>query len=104
NCLAAWSRDSSAKTRHALATAPTIYNSKVPAIRKFEVVSKTLVSDDNSTFKIILKPVKSVKFDSGDLLAIYPAKDNRERFYSIGRQGKNVQLIVKLFPDGLGSI
>ncbi|TCV07275.1 sulfite reductase (NADPH) flavoprotein alpha-component [Sphingobacterium alimentarium] len=103
NDFVEWASDWSAKSLHAVATAPAVYNSKVPDLRKFKVVSKTLVSDDNSTFKIILKPVKSVKFDSGDLLAIYPAKDNRERFYSIGRQGKNVQLIVKLFPTGLGS-
>ncbi|MCA5005076.1 PepSY domain-containing protein [Sphingobacterium bovistauri] len=98
-----WVQSWSEKSLHALATAPAVYSSKVPDLRKFKVISKTSISDDNSTFKIILKPLKSQKFDSGDLLAIYPANDNRERFYSIGRNGKDVQLIVKLFPDGLGS-
>ena len=98
-----WVQSWSEKSLHALATAPTVYTNKVPDLRKFKVISKTLITDDNSTFKIILKPVKGIKFDSGDLLAIYPANDNRERFYSIGRNGNNVQLIVKLFENGLGS-
>lgn len=98
-----WVQQWSEKSLHALATAPTVYSNKVPGLKKFKAISKTAVSEDNSTFKIILKPLTKLKFDSGDLLAIYPAKDNRERFYSIGRNGKHVQLIVKLFPDGLGS-
>ena len=43
------------------------------------------------------------KFTSGDLLAIYPANDNRERLYSIGNRNGNIQLAVKLHPSGLGS-
>ena len=43
------------------------------------------------------------KFTSGDLLAIYPANDNRERLYSIGNHQRNIQLVVKLHPHGLGS-
>lgn len=98
-----WAQAWSEKSLHALATAPAVYSAKVPDLKAFKVISKTAVSEDNSTFKIILRPLKNMKFDSGDLLAIYPAKDNRERFYSIGRNGKDVQLIVKLFTDGLGS-
>jgi len=44
-----------------------------------------------------------MKVQSGDLLAIYPAQDQRERFYSIGCKDGMVQLVVKLFPDGFGS-
>lgn len=43
------------------------------------------------------------KFSSGDLLAIYPANDSRERLYSIGNYSGNIQLVVKLHPHGLGS-
>ena len=43
------------------------------------------------------------KFTSGDLLAIYPANDTRERLYSIGNHNGNIQLVVKLHPSGLGS-
>src|SRR5690606_25238841 len=44
-----------------------------------------------------------LKFTSGDLLAIYPANDNRERLYSIGKVDGNIQLVVKLYENGLGS-
>jgi len=43
------------------------------------------------------------KFNSGDLLAIYPAGDHRERLYSIGKIGNEIQLSVKLHANGLGS-
>ena len=98
-----WVQAWSEKSLHALGTAPTVYSQKIPDLKKFKVIEKTAISEDNSTFKIILKPMKGVKFDSGDLMAIYPANDNRERFYSIGKNQNAVQLIVKLFPDGLGS-
>ena len=96
-----WVQQWSEKSLHALATAPAVYNSKVPGLKKFTVVEKAEVTADNSTFKVILK--SNQKFESGDLLAIYPANDNRERFYSVGKYNNQVQLIVKLFPNGLGS-
>ena len=96
-----WVQDWSEKSLIPLATAPTLYSSKIPALKKFTVIEKTSVTADNSTFKVLLK--SNQKFQSGDLLAIYPAQDNRERFYSIGKCNNTIQLIVKLFPDGLGS-
>ena len=101
--FATWAHVWSEKTLHPLATAPAVYNTKIPGLKKFIVTEKTMVSDENFTFKIVLKPRKNQKFSSGDLLAIYPAKDNRERFYSIGKNQDSVQLIVKLFPNGFGS-
>lgn len=98
-----WTQDWAEKSLHALATAPAVYSATIPDLKKFKVVEKTTVSVDNSTFKIILKPLKGLKFDSGDLMAIYPGNDHRERFYSIGRNGKSVQLIVKLYDNGFGS-
>ncbi len=98
-----WAHDWSEKTFYPLATAPTVYNAKIPDLKKFIVTEKTSVSEDNSTFKIVLKPKRKQEFQSGDLLAIYPANDNRERFYSIGKVNNSVQLIVKLFEGGLGS-
>lgn len=91
------------KSLYALATTPAVYNSKVPGLKKFTVIEKTSVTEDNSTFKVVLKAQSGLKFESGDLLAIYPANDNKERFYSVGKSNGAVQLIVKLFPDGLGS-
>lgn len=98
-----WAHDWSEKTLNAIATAPAVYNAKVPGLKKLLVTEKTLVSEDNSTFKIILKPQKKQTFESGDLLAIYPANDNRERFYSIGKSENSIQLVVKLFENGFGS-
>lgn len=98
-----WVHAWSEKSLHALATAPAVYSSKVAGLRKLKVIEKTAVTEDNSTFKVLLKPSGKNHFTSGDLLAIYPAHDHRERFYSIGKNGKSLQLIVKLIPDGLGS-
>ena len=66
------------------------------------VVDKTAVSGAGESFLIRLK-AKEVEFTSGDLLAIYPANDHRERQYSIGKIGNEVQLSVKLHANGLGS-
>lgn len=78
---------------------------RVPATR-FD----TLVMTDNirtpepdGTFLIRLQPKRRSKVTSGDLLAIYPANDHRKRLYSIGVVEKELQLSVRLHPDGLGS-
>jgi len=98
-----WIHHWAEKSLIALATAPAVYNSKVAGLKKFKVISMTRVNEENTTFKILLKPALNVKFQSGDLLAIYPADDNRERFYSIGYNNGMIQLMVKLIPNGLGS-
>ncbi|MBX3240224.1 MAG: PepSY domain-containing protein [Chitinophagaceae bacterium] len=98
-----WVRHWSEKALMALAATPAVYRTKVPALKKLKVVSKTLVTDSNSTFTILLKPVSKLRFQSGDLLTIYPANDNRERFYSIGKNEDTIQLVVKLHPGGFGS-
>ncbi|WP_221392874.1 PepSY domain-containing protein [Dyadobacter sp. NIV53] len=67
------------------------------------VVSKTVVYSAGEAFLIRFKTNAEVEFTSGDLLAIYPADDHRERLYSIGKVGNNVQLSVKLHSNGLGS-
>ena len=69
----------------------------------FTVVSKTIAEEHpDSTFLITLKPNTNT-FTSGDLLAIYPENDYRERLYSIGKVDGNIQLSVKLHENGLGS-
>ncbi len=98
-----WVHAWSEKSLIALATAPAVYQMKVTGLSRLRVVGKTLVSEDNSTFRLLLRPEPAVAFESGDLLAIYPAGDGRERFYSIGRSNGLIQLVVKLYPDGLGS-
>ena len=66
------------------------------------VIDKTQVSAAGESFLIRFR-TEGVEFTSGDLLAIYPANDHRERQYSIGKIGNDVQLSVKLHANGLGS-
>jgi sulfite reductase (NADPH) flavoprotein alpha-component len=67
------------------------------------VLDKTAISKTEHTFILTLRANMRTKFSSGDLLAIYPANDSRERLYSIGNHSGNIQLVVKLHPHGLGS-
>ncbi|GGB95558.1 PepSY domain-containing protein [Dyadobacter sediminis] len=67
------------------------------------VISKTAVSNAEEAFLIRMRPEKQLDFTSGDLLAVYPADDHRERLYSIGKVENDVQLSVKLHVNGLGS-
>ncbi|MGY0391069.1 PepSY domain-containing protein [Bizionia sp. KMM 8389] len=68
------------------------------------VVHKTAVkTNPDNTFSITLKTKQAKRFVSGDLLAIYPANDYRERLYSIGKVANSIQLSVKYYDNGLGS-
>ncbi|WP_053990769.1 PepSY domain-containing protein [Mangrovimonas sp. TPBH4] len=72
--------------------------------KTFKVVGKTTVAESpDNTFLLKLKPKKTQKFTSGDLLAIYPKDDYRERLYSIGKVDGNIQLSIKFYEHGLGS-
>ncbi len=98
-----WARAWSEKSSIALSSAPTYYNAKTIGQKTMRVVSRTRVSTDNQTFSVLFRPAAGVRFKSGDLLAVYPESDHRERLYSIGRHGGMIQLTVKLHPAGLGS-
>lgn len=98
-----WAQSWSDFSGKSLATVPMVYSEKIPSLKSFEVIEKTVATEDNPTFKVVLQPTSKVKFQSGDLLAIYPANDQRERLYSVGKSNGNIQLVVKLFPGGLGS-
>jgi len=71
--------------------------------QQFEVVGKTVSTHIETSFIIRLSAKGRKRFTSGDLLAIYPANDHRERQYSIGKIGMDIQLSVKLHEGGLGS-
>ena len=102
--FAPWVLAWSAFTNLALATAPALYRQEQPKLKTFQVVGKAaLESDGIITFKLNLKPKHLASFQSGDLLAIYPKNDSVERFYSIGKVGNTLQLIVRLHPKGVGS-
>lgn len=98
-----WAKAWSEKNMIALATAPGLYQQKVPDLKKIKVIQSAQMPESDTTFQVFLRPKSKVKFQSGDLLAIYPANDNRERFYSISKRGNNIQLVVKLHEFGLGS-
>lgn len=60
--------------------------------------------DAEAAFTIRLNAGNLRQAVSGDLLAVYPKNDHRERLYSIGKINNNIQLSVKLHEHGLGSI
>jgi sulfite reductase (NADPH) flavoprotein alpha-component len=71
-------------------------------LEKMEVASRT-EKDGDDAFLVRLKVKNHHKVASGDLLAIYPKNDHRERLYSIGKVNDTIQLSVKLHHHGLGS-
>ncbi|MEP6804219.1 MAG: PepSY domain-containing protein [Flavobacterium sp.] len=98
-----WVKLWSDKTNIKLSTTPSLYNHVPKGLQKLMVLDKTLVSENEQTFILTLRANMRAKFSSGDLLAIYPTNDTRERLYSIGNHSGNIQLVVKLHPNGLGS-
>ena len=98
-----WIKLWSAKTGIPLSTVPSLYNGIPKDLEKMMVLDKTEISVNGYTFLITFRTNRNSKFNSGDLLAIYPANDTRERLYSIGNIKGNIQLAVKLHPSGLGS-
>jgi sulfite reductase (NADPH) flavoprotein alpha-component len=98
-----WVKLWSEKTGIALSTTPSLYNHVPGGLKKMKVLNKTIVSDTDQTFLLTLRPPVTVPFTSGDLLAIYPDNDTKERLYSIAKSKENIQLVVKLHPHGLGS-
>jgi sulfite reductase (NADPH) flavoprotein alpha-component len=98
-----WVKLWSDKTGISLSAVSSIYNDIPKDLKKMMVLDKTEISANGFTFLVTLRTNRFSKFDSGDLLAIYPANDTRERLYSIGNSNGNIQLAVKLHPSGLGS-
>ncbi|MBD2757287.1 PepSY domain-containing protein [Spirosoma validum] len=78
---------------------------KIPAadLDTLTVTNNTGTAQPDGTFLIRLQPNRKRPVTSGDLLAIYPANDYRERLYSIGMLDKELQLSVRLHENGLGS-
>ena len=99
NWVKAWSEE----THIELATTPALYAKKPKGLQKMLVLDRTEVNENEQTFMLTIRIPARTKFTSGDLLAIYPADDNRERLYSVARCYGNVQLVVKLHQPGLGS-
>lgn len=71
-------------------------------LKKLSVVTRT-APDAEAAFTIRFRSRQLKHAVSGDLLAIYPKNDHRERLYSIGKVNKEIQLSVKVHEHGLGS-
>ena len=75
---------------------------KIKKQQTFTVVEKSKLNKDN-TYLIRLKPIKKIKFTSGDLLSIRPKEDNIERLYSIGKVDNDIVLSIKKHEFGVCS-
>jgi sulfite reductase (NADPH) flavoprotein alpha-component len=69
----------------------------------FTVTDTIPAEQAGGTFSVQLQGKRRLRVTSGDLLAIYPANDHRERLYSIGVVDNNIRLSVRLHDGGLGS-
>ncbi|MDR6968124.1 sulfite reductase (NADPH) flavoprotein alpha-component [Flavobacterium arsenatis] len=98
-----WTSLWSQKTAIPFDISPKLLNLKPKRTQQLVVTERTEIAHVDGSFLIRLKFKKKAKFTSGDLLAIYPANDHRERLYSIGKVNNEVQLSVKLHQNGLGS-
>ncbi len=98
-----WVKNLNQITGLSLAVTPALYNQAPKHLQKMMMMEKSAITEKEQTFTITLYPGSRSRFTSGDLLAIYPANDNRERLYSIGKIKNNIQLAVKHHPGGLGS-
>ena len=98
-----WVQQWSAQTGIPLSSTPASYASKPAGMQKMTVVKKTEIVANDHTFALTLRPGIGTKFKSGDLLAVYPQGDGRERFYSVAKIKDNIHLVVKLHESGLGS-
>ncbi len=101
--FALWIQAWSKKAHIPLTASPALFNRKPSGLQAMFITQKTPVANTCNIFTVTLRLKGRIKFSSGDLLAIYPANDNRERFYSIGKINNDIQLIVKLHTNGLGS-
>ena len=95
----AWSQHSEVP----LTVSPGLLKPRQESLQTMSVVHTTEINSSGDAFLVSLRPGRMRRFTSGDLLAIYPAGDHRERLYSIGKIGKDIQLSIKLHANGLGS-
>lgn len=82
---------------------PSIKHEKPSSLKAFRVIERTTLAHEEGAFIVKMKGRLTTRYNSGDQLAIYPANDHRERLYSIGKVGKELQLSVRMHKGGLGS-
>lgn len=96
----AWSQQSGVQVM----VLPELYSMKSNRMKKLRVRSG--VPDNvaaGESFTVSFEAGKRLTVTSGDLIAIYPANDHRERLYSIGVIGKEIRLNIKFHEGGIGS-
>lgn len=99
-----WVRDWSDTIHLPLITSPDYYaDQSHRKLYSFKVVAKSEKNVEDHNFTITLEPSEDISFHSGDLFAIYPENNEKERLYSIGKIGNVIQLVVKHHEQGLGS-
>jgi len=98
-----WAKAWSEKAGIPLLVSTAFLTTKPAGLSTMTVVEKTEVANIDYIFTVKLRPGLMCRFSSGDLLAVYPHNDAKERFYSIGKINRDIQLIVKLYPEGAGS-
>ncbi|GAB4029511.1 PepSY domain-containing protein [Spirosoma jeollabukense] len=98
-----WAEAWSQQTDLPMTVSTEALKAPAPLLDTLTVTDNTGTAQSDGTFLIRLQPTRRKAVTSGDLLAIYPANDHRERLYSIGLLDKELQLSVRLHPGGLGS-
>jgi len=101
--FALWAEAWSQQANLSVPISPTMKGERTKRLESLTVISKTTPTQEDATFFINFQGKRVRKFTSGDLLAIYPANDHRERLYSIGMVNNQIQLNVRLHENGLGS-
>ncbi|MFC5412418.1 PepSY domain-containing protein [Larkinella bovis] len=98
-----WAETWSDQTHLPLTVSADQLNAPASELDTLVVTSHTQTTQPDGTFLIRFQTSQRQEVTSGDLLAIYPANDHRERQYSIGMVDNELQLSVRLHPGGLGS-
>jgi sulfite reductase (NADPH) flavoprotein alpha-component len=101
--FALWAETWSQQSGVAMTVLPELMQANRLRLDTFTVTANTSSAHQEGTFLVRLKPTKRTNVTSGDLLAIYPENDHRERLYSLGVVNGELQISVRLHPNGLGS-
>lgn len=102
NDILSWVASWNQATGMALSNSPQHYEADLPKLHNFKVTNVYKWPGSTDTFILRLMPKRRLKIQSGDILNIYPQEDI-ERSYSIGMINGQIQLVVKLHENGIGS-
>lgn len=98
-----WAEAWSQQAKVPVVVVPKVENAASKNLETFTVTGHIPAVQTDGAFMIRFQPKQNLNVTSGDLLAIYPENDHRERLYSIGVIENEIQLSVRLHPGGLGS-